>query len=71
MNGHNLGNDKNRKLWNALTRTSLENEPFWSQFQSASKKRNSIVHGGRACQQVEAEAALRASTELITHLKQI
>lgn len=71
MNGHNLGNDKHRKLWNALTGTSLENEPFWSQFQSASKKRNSIVHGGGHANKVEAEAALRASTDLVTHLKQI
>jgi hypothetical protein len=63
MNGHNLGNDKHRKLWNALTGTSLENEPFWSQFQSASKKRNSIVHGGKHANKVEAEAALRASTD--------
>jgi len=46
MNGRNLGNDKHRKLWNALTGTELEKEPFWSRFKSASEKRNSIVHKG-------------------------
>jgi len=29
LNGHNLGNDKHRKLWNALSATELEKEPFW------------------------------------------
>jgi hypothetical protein len=71
MNGHNLGNDKHRKLWNALTGTELEKEPFWSRFKSAAEKRNSIVHRGGHANKVEAEAALKAATDLITHLRQI
>ncbi len=71
MNGNNLGNDKHRKLWNALTGTKLEEEPFWSGFKSASEKRNSIVHKSGHANKVEAEAALQAATDLITHLKQI
>src|SRR5580692_3605468 len=46
MNGHNLGNDRHRKLWNALTGTELEKEQFWSRFKAASEKRNLIVHRG-------------------------
>jgi hypothetical protein len=71
MNGHHLGNDKHRKLWNALTGTELEKEPFWSRFKSASEKRNSIVHRGGHANKLEAEAALQAAKDLITHLKQI
>jgi len=71
MNGHNLGNDKHRRLWNALTGTELEKEPFWSRFKSASEKRNSIVHRGGLANKGDAEAALQAATDLITHLKQI
>ena len=46
MNGHNLGNEKHRKLYNALTGTELEKQPFWPRFKNASEKRNSIVHKG-------------------------
>jgi hypothetical protein len=71
MNGHNLGNEKNRKLYNALTGTNLEKEPFWSSFMNASSKRNLIVHKGRIANWGEADAALQAAKDLITHLKQM
>jgi hypothetical protein len=71
MNGHNLGNEKHRKLYNALTETELEKEPFWSGFKSASEKRNSIVHKGGQANKKEAEDALQAAKDLITHLKQM
>lgn len=71
MSGYNLANKKNRKLYNALTGTELENEPFWSQFMKASEKRNKIVHRGGQAIKKEAEDALQAAKELITHLKQL
>ena len=71
MNGHNLGNDRHRKLYNALTGTQLENEPFWASFKTASEKRNSIIHKGGQASKPEAEAALKAATDLCTHLKQL
>jgi hypothetical protein len=70
MNGFNLANRKHRKLYNALTGTELENEPFWFQFKKASEKRNSIIHRGGQAIKKEAEDALQAAKELITHLKQ-
>lgn len=71
MNGVNLASDRNRKLYNALTGTELEKEPFWSRFKKASEKRNSIVHKGGQAIKKEAEDALQAAKELITHLKQL
>lgn len=71
MNGHNLANDKHRKLYNALTGTELEKQSFWPQFRSASEKRNSIVHRGGHANKIEAEAASQAANELITYLKQM
>ena len=71
MNGHNLANEKHRKLYNALTGTGLEKEPFWSRFKIASEKRNAIVHKGGQANKKEAEDALQAAMDLITHLKQI
>ena len=71
MNGHNLGNEKHRKLYNALTGTELEKQSFWPRFKNASEKRNSIVHKGGHANKIEAEAALQAANELITYLKQM
>lgn len=71
MNGHNLGNEKHRKLYNTLTGTEIEKQPFWPRFKSASEKRNSIVHNGGQANKLEAEAALQAANDLITHLRQM
>ncbi len=66
LNGHNLGNEKHRRLYNALTGTELEKQSFWSRFKNASEKRNSIIHKGGHAGKGEAEAALQAATDLIT-----
>lgn len=71
MNGHNLGNERNRKLYDALTGTELKKEPFWPRFKSASEKRNAIIHKGGLANKQEAENALQAATGLITHLNQM
>jgi hypothetical protein len=71
MNGNNLGNEKHRKLYNVLTGTELESEPFWSRFKNASEKRNSIVHKGGQANKQDAENALQAAKDLITYLKQM
>jgi hypothetical protein len=71
MNGHNLAREQNRNLYNALTGTQIEKEPFWSRFMSAAKKRNKIVHGAGQATKKEAEDALQVAKELITHLKQL
>jgi hypothetical protein len=71
MNGHNLGNERHRKLYNALTGNELEKQSFWPRFKNASDKRNSIVHKGGQANKIEAEAALQAAKDLITHLKQM
>jgi hypothetical protein len=71
MNGHSLGNCRHQMLYNALTGTQLENEPFWSNFKTASKKRNAIIHDCAQANETEAKTALRAATDLIAHLKQM
>jgi hypothetical protein len=71
MNGYNLGNERYRKLYNVLTGIEIEKQPFWPRFKNASEKRNSIVHKGGQANKLEAEAALQAANDLITHLKQL
>lgn len=74
MNGRNLGNEKHRNLYNALTGSELQNQLFWSNFVTASKKRNDIVHNDKKSGQAnkgDAEAALQAARELIIYLGQM
>ena len=71
MNGNNLGNERHRKLYNALTGTNIEKESFWQQFKTASKLRNAIIHKGSQANKDEAEAALQAAKDLIAYLKQL
>jgi hypothetical protein len=70
MNGHNLGNEKHRDLYNAVAGVSLQGQPFWAAFMTASTKRNGIVHKGQHATEPEATAALKAATDLIAFLKQ-
>ncbi len=71
MNGSNLANERHRRLYNALTGIQLETQPFWQRFKTASEKRNSIVHKGGHANKSEAESALAAAKDLITHLGQL
>jgi hypothetical protein len=70
MNGHNLGSDRNRKLYNVLTGEKPETQAFWSAFKAAAQKRNRVVHRGEQANKTEAEAALKAARGLVTYLKQ-
>ena len=71
MNGHNLANEKHRKVYNALTGTEIEKQSFWPRLKSASEKRNAIVHKGGQANRSEALDALDAANGLIMYLKQI
>lgn len=70
LNGYNLGNDRNRKLYTALTNDQIEKQPFWQTFKESAKRRNDIVHGGSVVGQAEAESSYRATSEFIAHLNQ-
>ena len=69
MNSHNLANEGNLNIWNALTGTTPQQEPFWAQFKSASRMHNSIVHEVHLVDRATVETALQAPTDLITHLE--
>jgi hypothetical protein len=70
LNGYNLGNDRNRKLYTALTGDSIEQEPFWPAFKESSTRRNNVVHGSKIVDQAEADSSYQAARDFITHLKQ-
>lgn len=70
MNGYNLANDRNRRLYTALTGDAIEREPFWSAFVESASRRNKIMHEGRTASRAEAEASHQAAVSVVTHLKQ-
>lgn len=70
MNGFNLSNEKNRKLYNALTGDSIEKQPFWLGFKESAIRRNNIIHNGKQAKKKEAESTFHAANEIINYLGQ-
>lgn len=70
MNGYSLGNDKHRKLYNALTNDRIENQSFWSGFKASAERRNKIVHKGAIVTQAEAMLSYDAACNFVSYLKQ-
>lgn len=69
FNGYNLGNERLRDLYVALTRDSIQNEPFWSEFKASVARRNDIIHWGAIVGAVDAERSYRAANNFLRHLK--
>jgi hypothetical protein len=68
--GYNLGSDRIRRLYTALTGDELQNEQaFWQNFKASVERRNSIVHKGVMVEKADAEASYEAASELLAHLK--
>ena len=67
--GYNLGNERIRKLYDALTGNEVQKEPFWEAFKKSSERRNKAVHKGIKFTQVEAEESFKAATDLIGYLR--
>jgi hypothetical protein len=70
LNGYNMGNDRIRKLYTALTKDEIEKEPFWAEFKASAERRNGIIHRGDIVDQPAAERSLRAATSFVAHLGQ-
>ncbi len=68
LNGFNLGNDRNRKLYTALTGDQIEQQRFWPDFKASATRRNNIVHNGSIAEKVEAESSFNAASLFVAHL---
>lgn len=68
FNGHNLGNEQVRTIFNALTETRVEDQPFWSGFERSSRLRNKIVHQGKQATKEDAQTAIEAADGLIAYV---
>jgi len=71
LNGYNMGgNDRLRKLYTALTKDEIQNEPFWAEYKASGERRNAIVHRGASVDKPAAEKSFAAATSFVGHLKQ-
>ena len=64
-----LANDRVRNLYNAVTGKEIQQQSFWHAFKESATRRNQAVHEGRILTKVEAEASLKAATDLVAFLR--
>ncbi len=67
---YNLGNEKVRKLYVALSGDKIQDTPFWVGYTKMVTLRNKVVHKGTRPSLQQAEQAYKAAKELIKHLEQ-
>lgn len=70
LNGYNLGNDRNRRLYTALTGDQIKQQSFWAEFKASANRRNDIVHSSCIIDKTEAESSYSAASAFVAHLKQ-
>lgn len=71
ISSFNLGNDKVRKLYVALTDDNIQREFFWQEYKTVVKLRNKAVHGGNRIELSQAQMTLRVATSVVKHLTKI
>lgn len=69
LNGYNLANDRNRKLYVALSGDFIQEQLFWPAFKASALRRNAIVHQGKAATKAEALESFNATSAFISHIR--
>jgi hypothetical protein len=69
MPNYNLGNDRVRKLYEALCNDPISQQPFWSRYKTHVKRRHGIVHEGKQTDRAGAEESIKAVEEVIYHIQ--
>jgi hypothetical protein len=69
LSGYNLANDRIRNLYNAVTGSEIQKQPFWQAFKESATRRNKSVHKGAAVTEAEAKDSYKAASDLVAHLK--
>lgn len=67
---YNLGNERVRKLYDALAGDTVAGEGFWEAFKALAKTRNESVHSGRKVSETESRDGLDAASQLVAHIEQ-
>ena len=66
---YNLGNERVRKLYEALCKDPISQQPFWSRYKAHVKRRNGIVHEGKRTDKAGAEESIKAVEDVIHHIQ--
>jgi hypothetical protein len=69
LNGYNLSNEKNRKLYVSLTGDEVHKAGFWSKFKESATRRNKIIHEGLNVDTAAAEDSYQAADNLLVHFR--
>jgi hypothetical protein len=64
------GNDKTRKLYEALSGDKITAQLWWSDYKSVVKLRNDIIHKSAQTNSATARAAVKTADQLVRHVDQ-
>lgn len=64
----NLGNDRMRKAYSALTGDDIAQAEFWPRYRDHVMRRNAVMHRGYLPSQEEADESYRTVEELVYHV---
>jgi HEPN domain-containing protein len=65
----NLGNERLRRLYVALTHDPIHEQPFWQRFTEHATRRHRVIHRGQRASKNDAEASISAAAEFVEHLE--
>jgi hypothetical protein len=68
LQGYNLANERIRNLYNAVTETEIQRQPFWQAFKESATRRNKSVHKGAPVTRAEADNSYNAARDLVAQL---
>ena len=68
---YNIGNEKVRKLYVALTGDNIQDQSFWSDFKKHVEVRNKVVHSKYNATKEEADKSFTSVSEVVGHLESI
>ena len=68
---YNLGAERVRKAYVALSGDKITTQPYWADFKAHVKRRNQIVHKGARATPVDAEESIAVAKSLVSHLERI
>lgn len=68
LNGYNLGVDRTRRLYTAMTGDAIQEQSFWQEFKESAARRNATIHRGYKVGRAEATRSLSATTAFVEHV---
>ena len=68
LNGFNLSNERNRKLYTALTGDDIEKQSFWQDFKHSATRRNEVIHKGKQVTLRDASETIKSARAFIQHV---